>query len=186
VSLFRETADVSVRPAVPGDDVAMTAIQVGAWRASHTEVLGDEVLDALDTVRMREQWAAAISSPPGPGFAVLVACAGADVVGFAAVAPGQVLALEVEPRHQGTARACSPPRSTGCAATARTRSSRGSSTATTPARRSSPDPAWGSTAGRARSRPGCGTSSSTGGPPRSEPLGSLRPAHRRAELVTRS
>ncbi len=38
--------------------------------------------------------------PPGPGFAVLVACAGADVVGFAAVAPGQVLALEVEPRHQ--------------------------------------------------------------------------------------
>ena len=100
MSLFRETADVSVRPAVPGDDVAMTAIQVGAWRSSHADVLGDDVLDALDTVRMREQWAAAISSPPGPGFAVLVACAGADVVGFAAVAPGQVLALEVEPRHQ--------------------------------------------------------------------------------------
>jgi len=87
VSLFRETADVSVRPAVPGDDVAMTAIQVGAWRSSHAEVLGEDVLDALDTVRMREQWAAAISSPPGPGFGVLVACVGADVVGFAAVAP---------------------------------------------------------------------------------------------------
>ncbi len=100
MSLFRETADVSVRPAVPGDDVAMTAIQVGAWRSSHTDVLGDDVLDALDTVRMREQWAEAISSPPGPGFAVLVACAGADVVGFAAVAPGQLLALEVEPRHR--------------------------------------------------------------------------------------
>jgi GNAT superfamily N-acetyltransferase len=100
VSLFRETADVSVRPAVPGDDVAMTAIQVRAWRAAHDDVLGAEVLDALDGVRMREQWAAAISSPPGPGFAVLVACAGADVVGFAAVAPGQLVALEVEPRHQ--------------------------------------------------------------------------------------
>lgn len=100
MSLFRETADVSVRPAVPGDDVAMTAIQVGAWRADHQQVLGDDVLDALDTVRMREQWAAAISAPPGPGFGVLVACDGADVVGFAAVAPGQLLALEVEPRHQ--------------------------------------------------------------------------------------
>ncbi len=100
MSLFRETADVSVRPAVPGDDVAVTAIQVGAWRSSHAEVLGADVLDALDTVRMREQWAAGISSPPGPGFGVLVACVGADVVGFAAVAPGQVLALEVEPRHQ--------------------------------------------------------------------------------------
>jgi GNAT superfamily N-acetyltransferase len=100
MSLFRETADVSVRPAVPGDDVAMTAIQVGAWRADHHDVLGDDVLDALDTVRMREQWAAAISAPPGPGFGVLVACDGADVVGFAAVAPGQLLALEVEPRHQ--------------------------------------------------------------------------------------
>ena len=100
MSLFRETADVSVRPAVAGDDVAMTAIQVGAWRAGHADVLGEDVLDALDTVRMREQWAAAISSPPGPGFAVLVACAGAQVVGFAAVAPGQLLALEVEPSHQ--------------------------------------------------------------------------------------
>ncbi|MFC8921499.1 GNAT family N-acetyltransferase [Cellulosimicrobium sp. NPDC057127] len=100
MSLFRETADVSVRPAVPGDDVAMTAIQVRAWRVAHDGTLGADVLDALDGVRMREQWAAAISSPPGPGFAVLVACAGADVVGFAAVSPGQVLALEVDPRHQ--------------------------------------------------------------------------------------
>ncbi len=47
MSLFRETADVSVRPAVPGDDVAVTAIQVGAWRSSHAEVLGADVLDAL-------------------------------------------------------------------------------------------------------------------------------------------
>nr|WP_194720074.1 GNAT family N-acetyltransferase [Cellulosimicrobium arenosum] len=78
----------------------MTAIQVGSWRAAHGEVLGDAVLDALDTVRMREQWAAAIDAPPGPGFAVLVACAGPDVVGFAAVGPGQLVALEVEPRHQ--------------------------------------------------------------------------------------
>ncbi len=100
MSLFRETADVSVRPAVPGDDVAMTAIQVGAWRSSHADVLGDDVLDALDTVRMREQWAAAISSPPGPGFAVLVACAGPTSWVSPRSRPARSSRFEVEPRHQ--------------------------------------------------------------------------------------
>ncbi|GAA1728132.1 hypothetical protein GCM10009809_24780 [Isoptericola hypogeus] len=100
MALFRETADVSVRPAVPGDEAPMTRVQVAAWRATHEVALGDGVVDALDTAAMQDRWARAISSPPGPGFAVFVALAGPDVVGFAAVAPGQVLALEVDPAHQ--------------------------------------------------------------------------------------
>lgn len=97
MALFSESADVSVRPAIPGDEHAMGDIQVAAWRATHVEVLGSDALDALDVDRMRAQWAAAITAPPGPGFAVLVACERADVVGFVAVGPGQLVALEVHP-----------------------------------------------------------------------------------------
>ena len=49
---------------------------------------------------MRDRWETAIASPPGRDFAVLVACERADVVGFVAVAPGQVVALEVQPSAQ--------------------------------------------------------------------------------------
>lgn len=98
MALFRETADVSVRPAVDGDESAVTDVQVSAWRAAG--LLGDAVVDSLDTARMRERWGAAIDAPPAPGFAVLVAMDGPHVVGFAAVAPGQILSLEVEPGHQ--------------------------------------------------------------------------------------
>jgi GNAT superfamily N-acetyltransferase len=99
MALFRETADVSVRPAVPGDEEAVTQVQVDAWRATHAEALGDAV-DALDVARMQQRWADAITAPPGPGFAVLVALDGPRVVGFAAVGPGQVMALEVAPDHR--------------------------------------------------------------------------------------
>jgi ribosomal protein S18 acetylase RimI-like enzyme len=98
VALFRETADVSVRPAIAGDESAVTDVQVAAWRA--TGVLGEGVIAALDVPAMRERWSSAITSPPGPGFAVFVALDGPDVVGFAAVSPGQVLSLEVLPEAQ--------------------------------------------------------------------------------------
>ncbi|MCA5893209.1 GNAT family N-acetyltransferase [Isoptericola sp. NEAU-Y5] len=100
MALFRESADVSVRPAVPGDETPMTAVQVAAWRATHETALGDGVVDALDVDAMRDRWASAITAPPAQGFAVLVALAGPVVVGFAAVGPGQILALEVDPDHQ--------------------------------------------------------------------------------------
>ncbi len=109
MTLFRETSDVSVRPAVSGDETAIVAIQVEAWRRSHGELLGGAI-DALDHDAMRGQWAAAVAAPPA-GHRVLVACAGATVVGFASIAPvpatdptsapgGLLLALEVDPAHQ--------------------------------------------------------------------------------------
>lgn len=105
------TADVSVRPAVPGDETRIARIQLAAWRAAHADVLGDVVLDSLDEDAFVEQWRRAVTSPPGPGFHVLVACDGPRVVGVASVAPvpppdplqapgGVVLALEVDPEHQ--------------------------------------------------------------------------------------
>ncbi|GIG21879.1 hypothetical protein Cch01nite_26030 [Cellulomonas chitinilytica] len=111
MTLFRETADVSVRPAVPGDETAVVDVQLAAWR--HTGLLGPAVLDLVDPAAMTAQWARAITTPPAAGYRVLVACRGADVVGVASVAPvpapedrpfdapgGVILALEVAPDSQ--------------------------------------------------------------------------------------
>lgn len=108
MALFAESADVSVRPAVAGDEVTITEIQLAAWRSGHAEVLGTEALDSLDASAFRASWAAAIARPPGAGYRVLAACEGATVVGFAAMRPlsvdesmpeaapgGELLALEV-------------------------------------------------------------------------------------------
>ena len=111
--LFSENADVSVRPAIRGDEHAIARLQVEAWRVSHAEVLGEGALDLLDASAIEAQWASAVTSPPGAGFRVLVACDGPTVVGVVSVAPvptsedrpfdapgGAILALEVEPAHQ--------------------------------------------------------------------------------------
>lgn len=113
MALFSEQADVSVRPAVPGDELAIAAAQLAAWRDAHRDTLGEQVLASLDGAMFAERWAVAITSPPSRGHRVLVACEGADVVGFVAVGPiaspddsplkapgGELFALEVAPRSQ--------------------------------------------------------------------------------------
>jgi GNAT superfamily N-acetyltransferase len=105
MALFREQADVSVRPAVAGDEHAIADIQLAAWRTSHTEVLGAEVIADLDHDAFAAGWQAAIATPPGPGHRVLVACDGPRVVGFVALRPlgesaGEIVALEVWPAAQ--------------------------------------------------------------------------------------
>lgn len=109
MALFREQADVSVRPAVAEDDVAVASVQLTTWAATHAHTLGPDVLASLDPEAFRERWSAAITAPPTGLHRVLVACQGATVVGFAAIAPagdepgasvGELLALEVRPDHQ--------------------------------------------------------------------------------------
>jgi len=89
------TADVSARPAVPGDEAAIAAIQIAAWRSWM-----NDAVDALPAADIEEQWAAAISSPPSRQHRVFVATDGPRVVGFAALAPTEVIALEVAPEHR--------------------------------------------------------------------------------------
>ncbi|MDM7832097.1 GNAT family N-acetyltransferase [Cellulomonas edaphi] len=108
--LFTDHADVSVRPAVAGDEDTIARVQLAAWRDEHAQVLGADTLDLLDERAVAAQWATAITAAP-PGHRVLVACDGATVVGFAAIAPvagpddtaapgGVILALEVLPAAQ--------------------------------------------------------------------------------------
>ena len=100
MTLFTESADVSVRPAVAGDQVPITEIQLTAWRVTHHHTLPPDVLEHMETDRIREQWESAITETPGRGFGVFIACEGPRIVGFAAVAPGQIIALEVLPDFQ--------------------------------------------------------------------------------------
>jgi GNAT superfamily N-acetyltransferase len=88
-------ADVSARPAVPGDEAAIAAIQLAAWR----DWMG-AAADALPVGDIENQWATAIASPPSRQHRVFVATDGPRVVGFAALAPTEIIALEVAPEHR--------------------------------------------------------------------------------------
>lgn len=91
------TADVSARPAVPGDQDAITDIQLAAWRA----VLGAHAADAIPRDEVLAAWQAAIEAPPSREHRVFVATDGPHVVGFAALASaGEIVALEVAPEHR--------------------------------------------------------------------------------------
>ncbi len=79
---------------------------MAAWRAALSEVLPAEVLAGLEADRFAAAWRAAIDTPPSAKHRMLTACDGAEVVGFAALAPapqtqetGEIVALEVDPAH---------------------------------------------------------------------------------------
>jgi ribosomal protein S18 acetylase RimI-like enzyme len=102
-------ADASVRPARAADADAIGAIQARAWRAGYGAL--SQAFADLDPATLAEPWHEAVSRPPSPRHAVLVACSGSTVVGFAAVAPstdpdakpgdGDLVVLAVDPAHRG-------------------------------------------------------------------------------------
>ncbi len=103
-------ADVSVRPARPGDSPAIADIQVDAWRTCYAPHLPSGALDALDHTMVEAGWRAAISSPPSAAHRLLVALSGSRIVGYLATGPGEdedagpadgeVLAVTVAPAEQ--------------------------------------------------------------------------------------
>ena len=103
-------ADASVRPARGGDAAAIGAVQARCWRRAYAELAPREALDRLDPGALAERWRGAVTEPPSRRHAVLVACTGSTVIGFAALAPSadrdtgpedaELVALEVDPAHQ--------------------------------------------------------------------------------------
>ncbi|MCW2636177.1 MAG: family N-acetyltransferase [Blastococcus sp.] len=88
------TADVSVRPARPGDAAEIARVQVVTWRAAYRAVLPAAVLDEWDADAATRAWRTAVESPPTPGHGVLVALEGQTVVGFAAFGTPELSAGE--------------------------------------------------------------------------------------------
>jgi ribosomal protein S18 acetylase RimI-like enzyme len=103
-------ADVSVRPARPGDSLAIAEAQVHTWHTCYAPHLPAGAFDSLDVTLVEAGWRAAISSPPSPAHRLLVALSGGEIVGYLAVGPaededatsvdGEVLTITVVPAEQ--------------------------------------------------------------------------------------
>lgn len=105
------TPDVGVRPARPDDADAIGRVQARSWRTSYAELLPHATDVMLAPQSLARSWRAAVVAPPSAQHRVLVATAGADVVGFVALAPGtdadaepgrdaELLVLLVDPDQQ--------------------------------------------------------------------------------------
>ncbi len=90
-------ADVSVRPAIPGDESIIADVQLSAWR----KALGPDIAGVIPREPIEASWRASIASPPTREHRVFTATDGPNIVGFAAIAPGgELVALEVAPEHR--------------------------------------------------------------------------------------
>jgi len=99
-----------VRDATAADAAAIASIQSACWHRAYGQTWPAEVFDSLGAQDLEMQWARAVIAPPGPGYRLLVATEGDQVVGFAALAPSadpdshageaEIVAWEVHPEHQ--------------------------------------------------------------------------------------
>jgi ribosomal protein S18 acetylase RimI-like enzyme len=100
-------ADASARIARPNDAAAVGLVQAAIWRAAYGPVLPPEVVEQFDPAGFARVWRDSLNHPPSSRHVLLVACAGKQVVGLAAVGPssdkdagdtsGELLTLGVHP-----------------------------------------------------------------------------------------
>lgn len=84
------SADVSVRPARPGEAADIARVQAVAWRTAYRSVLPPELLETWDEGAAAQAWRAAVETPPTPAHLVLIALEQETVVGFTAVGPAEL------------------------------------------------------------------------------------------------
>jgi GNAT superfamily N-acetyltransferase len=84
------SADVSVRPARPGEAADIARVQAVAWRTAYRSVLPLQLLDTWDEQAATEAWRTAVERPPTPAHLVLVALEQDTVVGFTALGPAEL------------------------------------------------------------------------------------------------
>lgn len=106
-------ADASVRQARVNDAPAVGTVQSAVWRDAFAGLVPDDVLADFEPLPFARAWRTSLEQPPSPRHVLVVACAGSQVVGYAAIGPcedpdadeddGEVLALGVHPdaRRQG-------------------------------------------------------------------------------------
>ncbi|GAB3820308.1 GNAT family N-acetyltransferase [Kribbella italica] len=90
-------AETSVRLALPAEANAIGEVQVAAWRRAYDGLLPPDVLLDLSPAQFAAQWRAALLAPGEARNRVMVALAGRDLVGFAAITPSDD--PDGDPRH---------------------------------------------------------------------------------------
>lgn len=80
-------ADASVRVARATDVPAVGLVQAVVWREAYAALLPPEVLAEFEPRAFTAAWRESLAHPPTRDHILLVACAGEQVVGFAAVGP---------------------------------------------------------------------------------------------------
>lgn len=82
-------ADASVRVARETDTPAVGLVQATVWREAYAAVLPAEVLETFEPQAFAAVWRQSLAAPPQGVYRLLAACAGDQVVGFAAIGPSQ-------------------------------------------------------------------------------------------------
>jgi GNAT superfamily N-acetyltransferase len=82
-------ADASVRVARETDTPAVGLVQAIVWREAYAAVLPAEVLETFEPQAFASVWRQSLAAPPAGVYRLLAACAGDQVVGFAAIGPSQ-------------------------------------------------------------------------------------------------
>src|SRR6476661_2511289 len=82
-------ADASVRIARETDAPAVGFVQAVVWREAYDGVVPPEVLEAFEPQAFASAWRQSLANPPQGVYRLLAACAGDQVVGFAAIGPSQ-------------------------------------------------------------------------------------------------
>lgn len=80
-------ADSSVRLARATDAPAAGTVQAIVFRLAYRDLLPEQVLEAIEPTPFTRAWRDALANPPSPVHRLLVACAGVQVVGLAAIVP---------------------------------------------------------------------------------------------------
>lgn len=107
------TPDAGVRRARPQDADALGEIHARAWQCAYRDLLPARAEAATAPVALAAAWRTAVEQPPSAEHRVLVATAGADLVGFVALSPAtdadaepgvhaEVLVLLIDPDHVGS------------------------------------------------------------------------------------
>lgn len=101
-------ADASVRLARVSDAPAVGQVQAAVWTQAYAAVLAPEIVATFEPHAFARAWRTSLEVPPSAAHRLLVACAGEQVVGFAALGPsgdpdateggdGELLVLAVHP-----------------------------------------------------------------------------------------